>query len=187
MDRRARADRAAMRKLLVLACMAALVAITPAHAIAKSTPRDRDHDKMPDRWEQAHGLSTKRNDAKKDLDKDGVVNLREFKLGTDPRKADTDGDGLTDGQELQLHTDATEADTDGDGLDDGDEVRAHTNPLAEDTDGDGVDDATEADDGTDPLVADAGDDSGDVTDLGLDDPTDFGGGDPSAEDDGSDF
>src|SRR5437016_4197080 len=107
-----------MRKLLVLATMALLVAIAPGHAIAKSPQRDRDHDKMPDRWEKAHGLSTKHNDAKKDLDKDGVVNLREFKLGTDPRKADSDGDGLSDGQEVKLHTDATEADTDGDGLDD---------------------------------------------------------------------
>ena len=54
---------------------------------------------MPDRWEKGHGLSTKRNDAKADPDKDGVTNIREFKLGTDPRKADTDGDGIEDGAE----------------------------------------------------------------------------------------
>lgn len=54
-------------------------------------------------------------------------------------KTDTDGDGLTDLQEAFLGTNPNNADTDGDGLTDGDEVFVyHTNPNSQDTDGDGV-------------------------------------------------
>src|SRR3954451_4608360 len=116
-----RTDAPVMRKIPVLLALAVLAVLHPTAAIARSGA-DRDHDKMPDRWEKAHGLSTKRNDAKADRDKDGLANLREYKLGTDPRLADTDDDTLTDGQELRLRTDALEPDTDGDGIDDGDEV-----------------------------------------------------------------
>lgn len=42
---------------------------------------------------------------------------------------DTDGDGLTDVQELALGTDPLNADSDGDGVDDGTEVAAGTDPL----------------------------------------------------------
>lgn len=42
---------------------------------------------------------------------------------------DSDSDGLTDLQEAQLGTDPNKADTDGDGFDDGQEVRAGYNPL----------------------------------------------------------
>lgn len=40
-----------------------------------------------------------------DLDKDGLSDLQELRLGTDPTKPDTDGDGFSDGQEYQLRTD----------------------------------------------------------------------------------
>ena len=54
-------------------------------------------------------------------------------------KVDTDGDGLTDLQEAFLGTDPNAADTDGDGLSDGDEVYVYrTNPKNADTDGDHV-------------------------------------------------
>ena len=43
--------------------------------------------------------------------------------------ADTDGDGLTDVEERRLGTDPRMADTDGDGLPDGDEVRFGSDPL----------------------------------------------------------
>lgn len=36
-----------------------------------------------------------------DSDSDGLTNLQEAQLGTDPNKADTDGDGFNDGQEVQ--------------------------------------------------------------------------------------
>jgi hypothetical protein len=66
-----------------------------------------------------------------DIDGDGLSNVQEAALGTDPRKADTDGDGLTDGQEVNVyHTNPLLADTDGDGLTDGQEVNVYlTDPT----------------------------------------------------------
>jgi hypothetical protein len=57
----------------------------------------------------------------KDADKDGLKNLKEFKLGTDPRKADSDKDGLKDGDELTSGNHPLKADTDGDKVKDGKE------------------------------------------------------------------
>lgn len=65
-----------------------------------------------------------------DSDKDGLDDVREQELGTDPNKADTDNDGLSDGDEVLIwKTDPLKADTDGDGYLDGDEVRNGYNPL----------------------------------------------------------
>ncbi|RKQ91237.1 hypothetical protein C8N24_1058 [Solirubrobacter pauli] len=55
----------------------------------------------------------------KDADKDGLKNLKEFKLGTDPRKADSDKDGLKDGDEVTSGNNPRKADTDGDRVKDG--------------------------------------------------------------------
>jgi len=65
---------------------------------------------------------------------------------------DSDGDGLNDVDEAALGTDPNLPDTDFDGLSDGAEVLTHdTNPLLPDTDGDGVNDGDEILAGTDPL------------------------------------
>lgn len=40
-----------------------------------------------------------------DLDRDGLSDLQELRLGTAPTNPDTDGDGFSDGQEYQLRTD----------------------------------------------------------------------------------
>lgn len=54
-------------------------------------------------------------------------------------KVDTDGDGLTDLQEAYLGTDPDDADSDDDGLTDGDEVFVYgTDPNDPDSDGDGM-------------------------------------------------
>jgi hypothetical protein len=46
---------------------------------------DDDNDGMPDEWESKYGLDQFSNkDAATDLDGDGLTNLEEFKLGTDP-------------------------------------------------------------------------------------------------------
>jgi hypothetical protein len=68
-------------------------------------------------------------DPKADPDQDGLTNLQEQQLGTDPNNPDTDADGLTDGQEVTIYkTDPLNPDTDGDGFLDGAEVKAGYNP-----------------------------------------------------------
>lgn len=81
---------------------------------------DADHDGMDDAWETAHGLDATRNDRNDDLDGDGLTNIQEYVLGTDPGNVDSDGDGLPDGWERRyalnpLLNDAS-ADPDGDGM-----------------------------------------------------------------------
>lgn len=115
-----------MSKWLVLPIVVIAYVATSATAAA---PRDRDHDRLPDRWEQRHHLSTKIPSAKRDPDHDRLTNVRELRLHTHPRRADTDGDGLRDGAEVRrFHTNPRKRDTDGDGFSDRVEVRAGTNP-----------------------------------------------------------
>ena len=111
-----------MRKatLLVVAMFALALLAVPATADAKR--RDRDHDGLPDKWEKKHHLSVHKANAKKDPDRDGLTNMREFKRHTDPRDADTDNDGLDDGDEVRVGDDPTDDDTDNDGVEDGDEL-----------------------------------------------------------------
>ncbi|HSR89492.1 MAG TPA: hypothetical protein VLK22_03845 [Candidatus Udaeobacter sp.] len=88
-----------------------------------------------------------------DRDKDGLDDVREKQLGTDPLKSDTDGDGLSDGDEVIIYkTNPLVADTDGDGLSDGDEALIwHSNPLNKDTDGDSYLDGEEIRNGYSPI------------------------------------
>ena len=65
-----------------------------------------------------------------DSDKDGLDDVREKQLGTDPHNPDTDGDGLSDGDEVIIwKTNPLNPDTDGDGYSDGSEVFHGYNPL----------------------------------------------------------
>ncbi len=82
--------------VLGLVALALLLVLAPA-ASARST--DRNHDRIPDRWERAHHLSLKVNQAAKDQDADGLQNRAEYRAHTDPRDADTDDDGVEDGRE----------------------------------------------------------------------------------------
>ncbi len=86
---------------------------------------------IPVSWLLKYGLNP--NDplvAMEDPDRDGLTNLQEFQLGTDPTNPDTDGDGLSDGDEVnKYHTNPLLADTDGDGIPDGVEIQTGTNPL----------------------------------------------------------
>ncbi len=89
-----------------------------------------------------------------DSDGDGLSDVRESELGTDPYDPDTDKDQLSDGDEvLREGTDPLNPDTDYDGLQDGPEVHQHqTNPLDRDTDDGGVADGHEViEDDTNPL------------------------------------
>jgi len=67
---------------------------------------------------------------------------------------DADADGLSDVAETALGTDPLNPDSDGDGLNDGFEVNSYsTDPLNADTDGDALADAYEVNNGFDPLNA----------------------------------
>ncbi|HMO03026.1 MAG TPA: S8 family serine peptidase [Kiritimatiellia bacterium] len=113
---------------------------------------DSDGDGMPDWWEFIHFGSITGAAPGADPDADGLTNLQEFQIGTDPLNADSDGDGLTDGDEVNIH---------------------QTNPARADSDGDGLDDAFELAIGSDPRLADSNNNGlsdGDVYQLGYNNP-----------------
>ena len=100
-----------------------------AATVSARRPRDRDHDRLPDRWERSHHLSTTSPSAKRDPDGDRLNNRRELRLRTHPRRADTDRDRLRDGAEVRrFHTNPRKRDTDGDSFSDRCELRKGTNP-----------------------------------------------------------
>jgi len=67
---------------------------------------DTDSDGMPDEWENQYtGLNPNINDSSFDLDNDGLINILEYKYGTNPTLADTDGDGYNDFEEILLGSD----------------------------------------------------------------------------------
>src|SRR4051812_19047001 len=96
-----------------LASAAILAAISPA---AMAQGRDRNHDRLPDRWERAHGLSLTVDQSRRDQDRDGVRNLAEYRHHGDPRRADSDSDGLDDRRELRAGTRLDDRDSDDDGI-----------------------------------------------------------------------
>ncbi len=107
-----------MSRVLIVAV--ALTAMLPAAAQAHR--RDRNHDRIPDRWEARHHLSTQRNVAHRDPDHDGLSNLSEYRHHTNPRSADTDRDGVKDGAEVRQATNPRSSDSNGDGVKDGAEM-----------------------------------------------------------------
>jgi hypothetical protein len=106
---------------------------------AHAATGDRDGDGIPNRWERNHGMNPRKAaDAKADFDKDGLANLREYRIGSLIRDEDTDNDGHDDGDEVKDGVKSTavkDADTDDDGVADGDE----------DADRDGTDNEDEDD------------------------------------------
>ena len=61
--------------------------------------KDRNHDRIPDKWEKRHHLSLKHKQGGRDQDHDGLKNRGEFRAHLNPRDADTDDDGIDDGDE----------------------------------------------------------------------------------------
>ena len=74
------------------------------------------------------------NDADEDYDNDGLCNLKEQEIGTNPAFYDTDHDSVSDYDEIELyHTDPSKDDSDGDGVVDGIEIANGSDPLTEDS------------------------------------------------------
>jgi alpha-tubulin suppressor-like RCC1 family protein len=113
---------------------------------------DADADGMDDAWEIAHGLDPNKTDRDSDKDGDGLTNIREYVLGTDPASKDSDGDGLPDDWEVQngfspVAPISQTADSDGDGVSDYWEYFAGTDPHNPSTSGSGIPDGFSDSDG----------------------------------------
>ncbi len=105
-----------------------------------------------------------------DSDGDGLADLVELRVGSDPLVADTDDDGVGDRIEWALRTSGLDPldpgdtgcsdreDTDGDGLLDCEEIYLGTSATAADSDGDGLPDPVEARSASSPVQADDADD-----------------------------
>lgn len=103
-----------------------------------------------------------------DSDGDGLSDISESELGTDPYNYDTDNDGLSDGAEVNTHrTNPLSPDTDSGGILDGEEVSRgldpldpsdDVDPLEVDSDSDGLTDVVEAGLGTNPNNPDTDED-----------------------------
>jgi len=136
--------------------------------ISNDLDTDDDNDGMPDTFEDAYGLSSfDDNDANLDSDGDGLSNLAEYELGTNPNEQDSDGDGINDGEDSDpVNTNPVDFDSDGmtndfenqyglnpydesdaafdsdtDGLTNLEEFQQGSDPTNPDTDGDGIKDS----------------------------------------------
>ena len=179
-----------MSKLKSISLAALAVAFFAVFA-GPAAARDRNHDRIPDRWEKRHHLSLKVKQARRDQDHDGLRNRGEWKAGLNPRKADSDGDGTKDGDEHAGTIDSFDASTGkltiklfgGDSItgivDDNTEIKcgdaAHSSGSGDDGHGD---DNQQGDD--DQQGDDHGDDQGDDDQQG-DDEGDDNGGDQSCD------
>ena len=119
---------------------------------------DTDSDGCSDWWEM-QWFGTLAYGANDDPDGDGLTNLQEYQLGTNPTLADTDSDGMPDGWEVShglnpLVNDAA-LDPDNDGLTNLQEYQHGTDPQNDDTDSDGMQDGWEVSHSLNPLVNDA--------------------------------
>ncbi|MEI7900735.1 MAG: InlB B-repeat-containing protein [bacterium] len=127
-------------------------------ADAYSHAGDVDGDLMSDQWERTYGLNpTNALDAASDADGDGLTNLEECGLGTNPNSWDTDGDGMGDKWEVDHNMNPLSpldrnGDNDNDGLLNFEEYAQSTNPESADTDGDGMPDKWELDNGLNPMT-----------------------------------
>lgn len=130
--------------------------LAQARALLNKAPDD-DGDGLLNVEETVLGTDPNNDDS----DGDGLLDLFEVRNGFDAltggdESVDTDNDGLTNLEEQMAGTQPRQVDSDNDGLNDGDEVNNYgTDPLSTDTDGDLLSDAEEVNTyATDPSVAD---------------------------------
>ncbi len=141
---------------------------------------DTDRDGVPDNTDN-------------DDDNDGLLDVDEVKLGTDPLKKDTDGDGVEDKQDkfpkdksewvdfdIDGVGDNADNDDDNDGVTDNEEKNLGSDPKKADSDGDGLSDLKEKELGTSLVNKDTDGD-------GLDDMYEYNNGtDPKNRDSDND-
>jgi hypothetical protein len=84
---------------LTTCAAAALGALALLALPGAAAAKDGNHDRIPDRWERHHHLSTAVNQAARDQDHDRLRNRAEFLAGDNPRDRDSDDDGVMDGNE----------------------------------------------------------------------------------------
>jgi len=94
-----------------------------------------------------------------DLDGDGLTNIVELELGTDPLDLDTDNDGMDDKDEFDYWTERFEKTNDEKLAPDGDfDSDGKINIIDKDSDNDGISDGYELETETDPADTDTDDD-----------------------------
>ena len=117
-----------------------------------------DTDRMPDWWELFYGTNPLVDDGSMDADNDGVPNVTEFIIGSNPNSIDSDSDLMPDYWEFLNGTNPIFFDAildyDNDGLNNLPEYMYNTDPFNADTDGDGESDYDEIVAAGNPLVAD---------------------------------
>lgn len=176
----------ARNTLIAIAALLVLGLLTAGPAAAK----DRNHDRIPDRWEKRHHLSLRVNQAKRDQDRDQLDNRGEFVSGSDPRDDDSDDDGVDDGDENAGVISSFDGTTLTIDLLNGGSISARVDPSTEIQCGDETDG-----DATDPDSGDDADEPGEDTSAGAargssdddpagsdDDPADEEGDDDSSDD-----
>jgi hypothetical protein len=107
---------------------------------------DTDNDGLIDGLEGTRGSQSNHTHyANPDTDGDGLGDMQELLLGSDPLHPDADHDMVNDGDEyFKYGTHPANPDTDFDGLLDGEELYwYHTNPFSVDSDGDRISDWSE--------------------------------------------
>lgn len=168
--------------------------------------KDRNHDRIPDRWEKRHHLSLKVNQAHKNQDGDRLRNRAEFLAGDDPRDADSNDDGVMDGEDNagtiasfdsatgKLVIDLFGGETISGLVDEGTEIKCedHTGASAS-SEGSGSGEIEPGDDNGGEGEAEPGDDNGGQEEAGDDDgghgeeePGDDHGGEEAGDDNGGD-
>ncbi len=90
-------------------CIVTMNQATVITALFNLAP-DGDGDGLPDSYEGQYAFLDLRDasDASGDQDGDGVTNLQEYQMGSDPTKEDTDRDGLSDKYEFDNNLDPTD-------------------------------------------------------------------------------
>jgi hypothetical protein len=192
--RRRTAGLAALTASVVSAAMFTVSPVVAAGA-------DSDGDGMPNRWERSHGLNPHNDDdAERDMDRDRLRNLGEFRQHSLPGSQDTDGDGHDDGDEVRDGRDSTDVldkDTDDDEIEDGDEDFDHDEVDNEDeddaneacagddrdADADDVSDEDENENGTRVHDANSDDDEADDGEEDFDDDGEFNEDEDDSDDD----